>query len=226
MVALPVAIAVGFGLAYLDGAPPIAVDKSAPARRPRPAELGPAACAAIAGLFLFLSGLITGYFDNRAAYTDIGARIGRRPGCEGHVRPRRANRIGSYIQERLGGIMGNFLFGCMLGSTGVIGTILGLLLDIRHIASPRRPTSAMRWSASSSTCRSRPSPGRRSGWPPSVSPTWRSASLLSPCAQPCAPAAIQFEHGGPLFMALWRRLLSSRAVSSCRPVQVSADSVK
>ena len=30
--------------------------------------------------------------------------------------------------------MGNFLFGCMLGSTGVIGTILGLPLDIRHIA--------------------------------------------------------------------------------------------
>jgi site-specific recombinase len=41
---------------------------------------------------------------------------------------------GRYIQEHLGGIMGNFLFGCMLGSTGVLGTILGLPLDIRHIA--------------------------------------------------------------------------------------------
>ena len=28
--------------------------------------------AAIAGFYLFLSGLITGYFDNRAAYADIG----------------------------------------------------------------------------------------------------------------------------------------------------------
>ena len=46
----------------------------------------------------------------------------------------RAARLGNYIQDKLGGIMGNFLFGCMLGSTGVIGTILGLPLDIRHIA--------------------------------------------------------------------------------------------
>jgi site-specific recombinase len=30
--------------------------------------------------------------------------------------------------------MGNFLFGCMLGSAGTIGLILGLPIDIRHIA--------------------------------------------------------------------------------------------
>ena len=46
----------------------------------------------------------------------------------------RALRFGNYLQAHMGGIMGNFLFGCMLGSTGVIGTILGLPLDIRHIA--------------------------------------------------------------------------------------------
>ena len=46
----------------------------------------------------------------------------------------RAAGIGAYIQDHLGGIMGNFLFGCMLGSTGVVGIILGLPLDIRHIA--------------------------------------------------------------------------------------------
>ena len=46
----------------------------------------------------------------------------------------RAARVGQYVQAHLGGIMGNFLFGCMLGSTGVVGAILGLPLDIRHIA--------------------------------------------------------------------------------------------
>ena len=30
--------------------------------------------------------------------------------------------------------MGNFIFGCFLGSTGTVGYILGLPLDIRHIA--------------------------------------------------------------------------------------------
>jgi site-specific recombinase len=34
----------------------------------------------------------------------------------------------------LGGLMGNFLFGCMLGSAGTIGLIVGLPIDIRHIA--------------------------------------------------------------------------------------------
>ncbi len=90
--------------------------------------------AAIAGFYLFLSGLITGYFDNRAAYSDIGIRIARLRWLRRLAGAARAASIGAYIQDHLGGIMGNFLFGCMLGSTGVIGIILGLPLDIRHIA--------------------------------------------------------------------------------------------
>lgn len=134
MVALPVAIAVGFGLSYWAGEPLISVDKGAHLI----GDLDPLSWAlphaAIAGFFLFLSGLITGYFDNRAAYADIGPRIGRLRWLQALFGRQRAGRFGNYIQERLGGIMGNFLFGCMLGSTGVIGTILGLPLDIRHIA--------------------------------------------------------------------------------------------
>ena len=90
--------------------------------------------AAIAGFYLFLSGLITGYFDNQAAYSDTGVRIARLRWLNGLFGHARAVRIGSYIQDHLGGIMGNFLFGCMLGSTGVVGKLLGLPLDIRHIA--------------------------------------------------------------------------------------------
>jgi len=90
--------------------------------------------AAIAGFFLFLSGLISGYFDNKAAYSDTGVRIARLRWLNGLFGHARAVRIGSYIQDHLGGIMGNFLFGCMLGSTGVVGKLLGLPLDIRHIA--------------------------------------------------------------------------------------------
>src|SRR5574343_92423 len=134
MVALPIAIAVGFGLGYLHDVPAISVDKGAHLL----ADLDPLSWAlphaAIAGFYLFLSGLITGYFDNRAAYAEVGPRLARLRWLRAVFGDERASRIGNYIQERLGGIMGNFLFGCMLGSTGVIGTILGLPLDIRHIA--------------------------------------------------------------------------------------------
>ncbi|MDD2744151.1 MAG: site-specific recombinase [Rhodocyclaceae bacterium] len=134
MVALPVALAIGWGLSELHGQPIIALEKGAHLLQ----DLDPLSWAiphaAIAGFYLFLSGLITGYFDNKAAYSDIGARVARLRWLNRLLGKESAQRFGTYIQDHLGGIMGNFLFGCMLGSTGVIGTILGLPLDIRHIA--------------------------------------------------------------------------------------------
>ena len=134
MIALPVAILLGLGLSQWLGQPVIGLDKGAHLM----ADLDPLSWAvphaAIAGFFLFLSGLITGYFDNQAAYSDTGVRIARLRWLNGLVGHARAVRIGSYIQDHLGGIMGNFLFGCMLGLTGVVGKLLGLPLDIRHIA--------------------------------------------------------------------------------------------
>ena len=67
MVALPVAIAIGLGLSTWLGEPVIGLDKGAHLL----AGLDPLSWAiphaAIAGFYLFLSGLITGYFDNQAA---------------------------------------------------------------------------------------------------------------------------------------------------------------
>jgi site-specific recombinase len=134
MVALPIAIAIGFGLSLLAGEPIIETGKAAHLL----ADLDPLSWAiphaAIAGFYLYLSGLITGYFENKATYAEIGQRIGLLRWLRRLLGGERAARLGNYIQEKLGGIMGNFLFGCMLGSTGVIGIILGLPLDIRHIA--------------------------------------------------------------------------------------------
>ena len=134
MVAFPVAIAVGTGLSMLFGQPLVGLEKAAHLM----ADLDPLSWAiphaAIAGFYLFLSGLISGYFDNRAAYASIGPRIARLRWLRRLAGDERATRIGSDIENRLGGIMGNFLFGCMLGSTGMVGTLLGLPLDIRHIA--------------------------------------------------------------------------------------------
>jgi site-specific recombinase len=134
MIAFPVALALGATLASAFGPGVITEEKAAHLLH----DLDPlgwtAPHAMIAGVYLFLSGLISGYFDNQASYAAVGLRIGRLPWLAGLVGGERAARAGQYVGDHLGGIMGNFLFGCMLGSTGVIGKILGLPIDIRHIA--------------------------------------------------------------------------------------------
>ncbi|MEB3753912.1 site-specific recombinase [Acinetobacter sp. MD2(2019)] len=90
--------------------------------------------AAIAGVCLFLSGLIAGYFDNMAIYRKIGPRIKAHKGLHKLLGEERQNQFADYIERNLGALAGNFLFGIMLGSIGTIGFILGLPFDIRHIA--------------------------------------------------------------------------------------------
>jgi site-specific recombinase len=90
--------------------------------------------AAIAGVCLFLSGLIAGYFDNRAVYSRIPERLAQLSSLRRLLGRERATAFGQYIGLHLGGIAGNFFFGVMLGSMGTLGYILGLPLDIRHIA--------------------------------------------------------------------------------------------
>lgn len=90
--------------------------------------------AAIAGIFLFLSGLISGYYDNQSLYHRVPERLMRVKWLRAVLGEARLARFARYIELNLGALAGNFLFGCMLGSTPVIGTLLGLPLDIRHVA--------------------------------------------------------------------------------------------
>ncbi|WP_171530887.1 site-specific recombinase [Acinetobacter defluvii] len=90
--------------------------------------------AAIAGVCLFLSGLIAGYFDNMAVYRKVGPRLKAHPRLKSWMGQEKLNNFAAYIERNLGALAGNFLFGIMLGSMGTIGFILGLPLDIRHIA--------------------------------------------------------------------------------------------
>ena len=90
--------------------------------------------AAIAGVFLFLSGLISGYCDNQALYHRIPQRLRRVKWLRRAIGERRLGRLADYVEHNLGALAGNFLFGCMLGFTPVIGALLGLPLDIRHVA--------------------------------------------------------------------------------------------
>lgn len=89
--------------------------------------------AAIAGVYLFLSGLIAGYYDNKAIYRRIPERLAEHRLLGHLIGKRLAWKLGHYVEHNLGALAGNFYFGLFLGLTGTIGIILGLPLDIRHI---------------------------------------------------------------------------------------------
>ena len=220
MVALPVAILLGLGLSQWLGNPVIPMEKGAHLL----ADLDPLGWAlphaAIAGFFLFLSGLITGYFDNKAAYGEIGIRIARLRWLRRLLGSARALRVGNYIQDHLGGIMGNFLFGCMLGSTGVIGTILGLPLDIRHIAFSSAnlgyavvgvdfalPLKALLWAAFGVAL---------------IGLTNLAVSFALALRTALGARGVRFEHWGALLGAIWRRFRQAPR-SFMLPPRSSAD---
>lgn len=89
--------------------------------------------AAIAGVWLFLAGLISGYFDNRCNYLNMRMRLQNHPSLRRFSEEKRI-RFANYIHQNYGSIMGNLCFGMLLGLTGVVGYLLDLPLDIRHIA--------------------------------------------------------------------------------------------
>lgn len=89
--------------------------------------------AAIAGFWLFAAGLISGLFDNLSAYDRIPERVLRMRWLERIIGPRRLARFSGYLEENLGGLVGNATFGVMLGSTALIGWLTGLPLDVRHV---------------------------------------------------------------------------------------------
>ena len=89
--------------------------------------------AAIAGVCLFLAGLISGYYDNKALYTQMAQRVAQLRALRRLLGPDRLARLALYVENNLGGLMGNLVFGVMLGTIGKLGDGLGLPLDIRHV---------------------------------------------------------------------------------------------
>lgn len=90
--------------------------------------------AAIAGVWLFCSGIIAGFFENRANYLDLRQRLFHHPLLR-KVLPERARQsFANYWHDNYGPIAGNFIFGILLGMTGYLGYLFGLPVDIRHVA--------------------------------------------------------------------------------------------
>lgn len=89
--------------------------------------------AAIAGVWLFVSGLLSGYYDNKALYTRFGQRVRQLRGLARMLGQPRLDRLARYLEDNLGGLMGNLYFGILMGVTATVGYLVGLPLDIRHV---------------------------------------------------------------------------------------------
>ncbi|MBF0694560.1 MAG: recombinase [Flavobacterium sp.] len=89
--------------------------------------------AAIAGVFLFLSGIISGSIANRDRHGQIYYRIEEHPVLKKSFGKARTKKFAKLYEKKWAGIVSNFWFGVFMGTTGSIGFFLGLDLDVRHI---------------------------------------------------------------------------------------------
>lgn len=90
--------------------------------------------AAVAGVGLFLAGIVSGYYDNQSVYHDIPGRLARLRLPPRAIGAKRWARVVEYLRSHFGGIAGNLFFGFYLGMVGALDHLAGLPLDIRHIA--------------------------------------------------------------------------------------------
>ena len=88
---------------------------------------------ALAGFYLFLAGLISGFGDNKVVVSHIGLRMLHHPWLVKHMTPARLAKLVAYTEQNLGPILGNAAVGFLLGMTAFFGHITGLPLDIRHV---------------------------------------------------------------------------------------------
>lgn len=101
-------------------------------------EINPLRCpsylyAAVAGIFLFLSGLISGWVDNHVRYGKIPQRVKAHPLLRLTLSSGKLDRIASFVEKKTGLIIGNLMFGIFMGMAPFFGYIFGLPIDIRHV---------------------------------------------------------------------------------------------
>jgi len=84
--------------------------------------------AAVAGFYLAMSGLISGYVDNKVVASKFGYRI------RNSELFFKSTRLAYFVEKKVGALVGNICLGFLLGSTFLLSNILPFQLGIRHIA--------------------------------------------------------------------------------------------
>jgi site-specific recombinase len=85
------------------------------------------------GVFLFLSGIIAGYVQNKIVYGRVSRRLQTHPLLRLSMRKERLRRLADYVEKHAGTLIGNICLGFFLGMAGFVGEIFGIRFDIRHI---------------------------------------------------------------------------------------------
>jgi site-specific recombinase len=85
------------------------------------------------GVFLFLSGIIAGYVQNKIQYGQISRRLQTHPVLRVSMPKARLKRLTDYVEKHAGTLIGNIALGFFLGMSSVVGEIFGIRFDIRHI---------------------------------------------------------------------------------------------
>lgn len=133
LAAFPTAVALFLAVAWLAGPDWIPAEKAAKLlHEQHPFASLALVHAAIAGVCLYLAGVVAGYYDNLGALTRVPDRIRRAPWLA-WLAPAARDRLSAYVERNLGALAGNVVFGFLLGMTGFVGLLLGAPLDIRHV---------------------------------------------------------------------------------------------
>ena len=90
--------------------------------------------AAIAGIFLSVSGFISGYFDNKVKAINLTYRIQHNTFLLRYFSETSLKKSSLLIEKSLGVYLGNISLGFFLGSAFLFSYILPFNIDIRHIA--------------------------------------------------------------------------------------------
>ena len=89
--------------------------------------------ACIAGIFLFLSGIIAGNVASVNNFNNFYYRLSEHPFLKGFFGKVRMQRVANWMQQKWPSIVSNIWFGVFMGSAWAIGHFFGLPIDIRHI---------------------------------------------------------------------------------------------
>ena len=89
--------------------------------------------ACITGFFLFISGVFSGWVDNKIVFSNIPARILNLSSFRKKSGSPRMQKVVNYLEHSGGALAGNVLLVFLLGTAAFIGKITALPYDIRHI---------------------------------------------------------------------------------------------
>jgi site-specific recombinase len=133
-VALPTAVAIAGTVWWFTGRHFVSQEKAVGLLESlQPFTSAALAYAAVAGVCLFLAGLIAGFYDNLCAYNRIPQRLMQLHWPKRLLGQARMQRLADYVGNNLGALAGNFSLGFLLGGASGLGALLAWPLDVRHV---------------------------------------------------------------------------------------------